>query len=328
MLSFETVIATCNRPASLEKLVNQILSCSFGPERVIIVDSSDIKNNLFQNNKQITYIHTRRKNQPYQRFLGCQRSQSDILFFFDDDIEIVDKNCFKKVLNTYNFDESIVGVQPKIEYHNSFLDNKIPKSLLREGAKNFSFLESLKYLSGSKKILPGKMWLAGLRGKLPKNLSKVEWFNGPAFSVKREYLYKNFNFSLFSLYDSCLGKAEDAILGYTISKKGKIIYFSDVVFFHKGQQTSTYTASISLLAKRVAYSRLYLSYEYSRLNKTSYMISFLHFNVFLLGRVLTQIINQFISYEGNRNKLILGSLIGYLLALRDCLKLKKFQKDV
>jgi len=58
------------------------------------------------------------------------------------------------------------------------------------------------------------------------------------------------------------------------------------------------------------------------------MISFLHFNVFLLGRVLTQIINQFISYEGNRNKLILGSLIGYLLALRDCLKLKKFQKDV
>ena len=49
---FDIIIATYNRPQNVISLVNQILSLNYGPERLIVVDSSDVYNEkLFNNNK-------------------------------------------------------------------------------------------------------------------------------------------------------------------------------------------------------------------------------------------------------------------------------------
>ena len=67
--------------------------------------------------------------------------------------------------------------------------------------------------------------MAGNTGNKPENKKSIEWFNGPVFSAIKENLYYNFNFNLFQFYENGVGKAEDAILGFTLSKLGNINFY-------------------------------------------------------------------------------------------------------
>ena len=323
-MSFDVIIATYNRKKSLNTLVRQILSCSQLPEQIIIVDSSKFKNEEVQNFDRVKYVHSNHTNQPYQRYIGYINSNNDILVYFDDDMRILDKQCFTKILSIYE-NNGVVGVQPNFSYKNDFFDNKIPKSKIRGLYKKFHIYNVLKILSGNPDINDGKFWFSGLRGLKPKNGRPIEWFNGPVFSVNKQFLYNNFNFNLFDLYEKRVGKAEDAILGFTTSRLGNIIYIEDKMFFHEDNNDSVYSADLISFGDRVAFSRLYLSFEYARLSKKSFILAFMHFNLYIFGRIIGMIANQVISYERNRNQLIYGYFKGYLRALLSIKKLISFK---
>jgi glycosyltransferase involved in cell wall biosynthesis len=323
-MNFDVIIATFNRKKSLNTLVRQILSCSQLPENIIIIDSSKIINEEVQNFDRVKYVHSNHTNQPYQRYIGHIESSNDILVYFDDDMRILDKQCFTKILSIYE-NIGVVGVQPNFTYKNEFFDIKIPKSKIKKLSKKFHFYNFLKILSGNPKINDGKFWFSGLRGLKPRDGGTIEWFNGPVFSVKKQFLYKNFNFNLFDLYEKRLGKAEDAILGFTASRLGKIIYIEDKMFFHEDNNDSVYSADLISFGSRVAFSRLYLSFEYARLSKKSLTLAFMHFNLYIFWRIIGMMINQLISYERDRNQLIYGYLKGYLRALMSIKKLISFE---
>jgi len=326
-MKFDVIIATYNRKKSLEILVNQILNCSISPENIIIVDSSSDENLEIQEVNLVQYIYTIHGNQPYQRYLGYLESKEDILIYFDDDMRVIDNSCFEKILACYE-NEEIVGVQPNFTYGHEFFDQEMPKSKVRQLAKENSFFKYLKTLSGHPIIPDGKFYLAGLRGAKPVNKKNMEWFNGPVFSARKKNLYRNFNFNLFNLYENKMGKAEDAILGFTLSKEGNIIYLDKELFFHDDQGDSTYTVNFISYGKRVAYSRLYLSFEFARLSKTKSIVAFLHYNLYIYGRILSMIINQLFGVEKSRFQIMLGYFQGYLQALVDARKLMIFKKKI
>jgi glycosyltransferase involved in cell wall biosynthesis len=315
-MKFNIIIATYNRRESLRILIEQILECSDLPEKIIIVDSSIDENQEAKSFDRVVYIRSSHSNQPYQRYLGCLASNHDILVYFDDDMRIVDKQCFKKILAVYA-NNDVVGVQPNFVYEHNFFNYRVPKSKTRQLAKNNITFKFLKTISGNPNIKNGKFWLAGIRGKNPDNGKSLEWFNGPVFSARKKFLYRNFNFNLFDLYRDKMGKAEDAILGFTLSDKGSIVYLKDNCFYHDDQDDSTYSADLISFGKRVAYSRLYLSFEYARLLGKSKILVFLHFNLYIFGRIISMLINQIIHFNATRGKIITGYLQGYLKAISD-----------
>jgi len=326
-MKFDVIIATCNRKESLMILVNQLLSCSKLPENIIVVDSSETINQDIKKINSVKYIQSSHKNQPYQRYVGFLSSSSEILIYLDDDMRILDNECFNKILSLYH-NKNTVGVQPNFRYEHNFFDNKMPNSKTRQIAKKNKFLKFLKFLSGNPNINNGKFWLAGIRGNKPKNGEIIEWFSGPVFSAKKNFLYINFNFSILGFYEISLGKAEDAILGFTLSRQGDLLYLSEELFAHDDQDDSAYSVDFNSHATRVAHSRLYLSFEYARLINASKIFAFLHFNLYALGRIGSMILNQFIDYKLSRKLMLKGYLKGYYKALKDYKKLLNYDNGI
>jgi len=323
MKAFDIIIATYNRKESLNRLVKEILECNTLPKKLIIVDSSEKAEKKYDKESRIKYIHCPYKNQPLQRYIGFCNSISDFLFFFDDDMRIVDKKCFEYLIKNYN-KKNIVGIQPNFDYKNKFFDNKIPHSPLRSLARKYKLIGFLRFLGGNPEIANGKFWFNGLRSEINSDTKNIEWLCGPVFSVRRSNLYKNFNFQLFKLYEKNLGKGEDAILGYTLAQQGEIFFHHKKYFYHDDQENSQYTKDIFSYAQRVMYSRLYMSIEFSRLNKSSLLKALFLFLNYGLSRVLILIFNQLIDYQKDRNSMINGYFTGIIRACIDIKKLAKF----
>mgnify|MGYP005836134387 CR=1 FL=1 len=310
-MKFDIVIATYNRPESVRKLVNQINECSKLPESIIIVDSSDLINLDIQKIKRVFILRTSHKNQPYQRYLGHLACTSEWVVFFDDDMEVLDADFLLK-LNKICENQTIAGIAMYFENKNGISSlTKIPQSNL---FRNFNHLKQLKgYLSGYPELKNGKYGLCGNRGKQPMNGGVTEWVSGGAFAARRLDLYQNFNFQLFDIHENGLGMGEDGILGYTLSKRGRIISNKDPFFIHNDQNDSTYSTDVYQYARRVAFSRLYLSLEKTRLDNGSLFFARLHYHYYMFWRVTGLLINYMFASSEKRKKMLLGTLDGWKL---------------
>lgn len=322
-MKFDVIIATYNRKKSLEILVSQILECTQLPENIIVVDSSAEENFSIQKYENVVYVRSSHPNQPYQRYLGFHKSNSEVLVFLDDDMEVLDKNWLKQVMEQFN-EKSVVGVAINFKNDNDFLQKKLPKSKLSKPKQSNGLKQFLKTLTGYLKPDPGKFWLCGIRGVQPENGAETQWVSGGAFAAKRDVLYKNFNFKLFDLFERKIGMGEDAILGFTLAQHGKIIYLSKEFFYHNDQKDSTYTVNFYSFGKRVAYSRLFLSFEYARLVGSSKIIAFVHYIWYMIWRITGMGINQIIDFKPSRSELIKGYICGILLALKESRSLKSY----
>lgn len=322
---FDLIITTYNREDSLKNLVLQALDTTVMPENIIIVDSSSKENKDIQTFDRVIYIMSSHGNQPYQRYLGTQLSKEKILIFMDDDMKILNKNAFKIIMDKY--DENIIGVQPNFINSNEFLQDNLPKSKMKiKSKKLFNFIKTL---TGYYIPSAGKLTYCGIRGSKPNDGLFVECFNGGIFSIKKEFIFtKKFNFYLFSMFEEKLGMGEDTILGFEASRYGKITYIENSMFLHDDQKDSTYSVDIFSYAKRVAYSRLYLSFEYSRLQNKSKFIPFIHYNWYMIWRVIGLLINYILTKKDLKRKdMLTGYLLGWKKVLKDSIKISNHNKD-
>ncbi len=315
-MKFDVIIATYKRSESLYILVSQILECSLLPGNIIVVDSSPSEDYQIQTLDRVVYVRSSHGNQPYQRYVGYLKAKNEILFYFDDDMRVLDSQCFEKLIPLY-LDKCVVGIQPNFTSKHDFFDNKIPKSKIKQVENNQGgVLKFLKLLSGYPIIKEGKFWLAGIKGARPQHLQTVEWFYGPVFSARKKPLFKNFNFRLFEIFEEKVGMGEDAIIGFTLSKEGSILYFEEELFHHQDQSDSTYSSDFESYGKRVAFSRLYLSDEYARLTEKSKWGVFFHFNWYMFWRLWGMGLNQMINPAPARIQMFRGYVAGWLLAIR------------
>ena len=120
---------------------------------------------------------------------------------------------------------------------------------------------------------------------------------------------------LFDLYEKKIGKGEDGILGYTLSKYGDIFSFSNEIFIHVDYKDSSYSQSSRSFSKRLLFSRLYLSLEFSRLNKKSFLLARIKFYHYSLGRILSLFINYLLSFDKKIRNEFVGYIDGLILSL-------------
>ncbi len=312
-VDFDIVIATYNRGEKLKSLVDQILGFSVTPKMIIIVDSSDSPVDFSSYQDKVNQVITGRKNQPWQRYLGYLNSGARYILYLDDDVEINDSNYLLKLNQAYGT-EDFAGVTCYMENkHKQTALNKIPITRFKSIFSTSSFI---RFLTANPILPAGKFWWCGVRGPLPDTVGYVEYFRGWAFSAKRELLYKNFNYQLFELFDNHAGMGEDAILGYTLSKHGKIGYITDFLFIHNDQQNSVYTNNHYAYARRVSYSRFYLAAEYGRLNNQLPLKARLIYYWYSVCRLIGLSANLIISPSADRWAIWRGAVAGIIATFK------------
>ena len=307
---YEVVIATYRRPESVLRLVEQLLSSTPSPRRIIVVDASPDANDALTKKSTVHYIRSSHANQPYQRYVGFLASSAELLLFFDDDMRIADNAFFPKLTDAMERHEAD-AVQPAFGYPHEFFEKKLPRSRFSSS----KVLRMIRTLTGTPELPAGRYGYCGRRGAKPEEEEFIEWFNGPVFLLRRNRMYHDFNFRLFDLYEEGLGKGEDGITGYTYSRVGRIVYYPEVLFHHDPSYESTYTPDLDSFGRRFLFSRLYLSLEYGRLRGDGVILPVLHYHWCALWRVLGLLTNQLIRYQTSRNHLLLGYLRGWIATL-------------
>jgi glycosyltransferase involved in cell wall biosynthesis len=306
----DIIICTYNRPNESKYLINQLFDLNTLPNRIIVVDSSDVENLYLKNLLSITYIKTSHKNQPYQRYLGFQHSNAEFILYLDDDMEVINKDIISD-LNSLLIDCKISGIA--INFTDKFKNNslsKIPNSFTNKLPSFFSSV--IRYLTFNSKPGVGLLGLFGERGLQPKEIKKTEIISGGAFLARREFLFKNFNYQLFELFQYKLGMGEDTILGYGLSKLGTVLYFPKLSFYHNDHGNSNYSSNLKLFSNKVLYSRLYIALEKTRLDNNNLLITKFKYIIYGFSRLLGLIINFILKPSFEKNEILRGSFKGYL----------------
>jgi glycosyltransferase involved in cell wall biosynthesis len=318
----DIVIASYNRIDHAYKLAQSLSIYGKYVKKIVIVDSSENFEKIKPNSSIINHVYSTHKNQPYQRYLGASLCCSDIVLFLDDDMSLIDNSLFKDLKKKFN-DKNISAVNLKFKNTNSFLQN-IPKSMLLNKKTKTRLISQL---LGYPIVNNNQYSFCGIKGHRKSN-KNINFLNGGSFACKLKSLYSNFNFQLFDIYEKRLGKGEDAITGYTISKTGGIWAAEKSYFLHNDYDDSAYSQCYYSFSKRVMYSRLFLSYEYYRLNNKTLFFGFLRFHHYALGRIFSSLINLIMSYNYKRKQIFLGSISGWLSTFTFSFKYIKIENSL
>jgi GT2 family glycosyltransferase len=301
LIEQDVIITSYNRPSKVIELAKVIFK-----ESGIIPIVVDSGGNDYSGLSFIQAVYSSHKNQPYQRYLGYLVSKKEWLLFLDDDMEPLE-DSFEKIVELMHShsDKGLVGLNFKNAHQETFL-NKSPKTVLI-GLNHFKFVKFLRRLSGYPILESGMYFKNGVKGHLPNESGRTEHASGGAFLAQRKYLYQNFNMQLFDLYDHRMGKGEDGILSYTVSKTKPLYYCAEQLFWHNDQGNSVYTQNHFLFNKIVAFSRAYLNLEYYRLNNLNLSVarwnyfnySFWRFMGLLTNCMLKPSRTRWVSLKGN-----------------------------
>jgi len=294
------------------ELVSQLIPLLSDKGNIIVVDSSDNKNEVLINKENVSYIRSSHKNQPYQRYLGYLATDANVLFFFDDDMEVEDEQFIDKILAMFQQDAKLSGIAVKFKNkHENTSIAKIPNSKIK--IKNNALKKFKNWFTGYPQLPDGAFGYCGNKGKQPIGGGKTNWVWGPSFVFKHSAAFKNFNFQLLDMFEEKLGMGEDAILGYGASKDGYLKFHDELFLIHNDQNNSTYTSNFKTYAKRVAFSRYYLSKEKARLDKANTIFPILHYIWYMHWRILGYFFNYIIRPNKSRKEMLSGFVNGFLL---------------
>ncbi len=308
-MTIDVVICTYNRPEKIKGLIDQ-LSSSFLRSSIIIVDSSEFENKELSKDQNLIYIHSIHKNQPFQRYLGFSISKNEYVMFLDDDMEVVNTEFLGKITEILECEKAVgLALNFRDKHHDTTLE-AIPKSTLFNRSKLLKQFKN--WFTGNADLPQGTLGLCGIRGSQPDQIAPTQYVSGGAFVGKRSELFQNFNLQLFDLFEQRMGMGEDALIGYALHKRGKLIYDPEVYFVHNDQKDSTYSMNMADYAQRVLFSRLYLSLEKSRLDNNSLFTAKMHYHWYACWRIIGLFLNWILKPNRKRKEMLLGSWKGWV----------------
>lgn len=313
-MTIDIIICTYNRPLKVQELIAQLKPFEREYNSIIIIDSSDVSNLVLSKQEQLVYLRSKHKNQPYQRWVGYQYSKADILLFLDDDMEVAHPD-FLQIINKIFQNSLVSGIAINFtDKHTDTALAEIPSSVLL--SKTGVFKNIVGWLTGYPILAAGRFGLCGVKGKQPLNGGRTQWLSGGAFAARQLFLFENFNFQLFDLFQQKIGMGEDAIIGYGLGKQGILLYHPALLFYHNDQRDSAYSADHFAYAKRVIFSRLYLSLEKTRLDGGWYFFAYLHYHWYVLWRIVSLLLNYLLKKSSVKNNILRGSFAGWKLAFQ------------
>lgn len=314
MFSCSVVITTYNRPQKVLELVQQLQLVQPSVQEIIVVDSSNESNQVLTDRIGVKYVRSTHKNQPYQRYLGFLEASETYVLFLDDDMEVIEPSFISKI-ETLIASEQAIGLALNFkDKHQDTTLSAVPKSALFKRSKWLKYFKN--WFTGYADLPEGTLGYCGNRGKQPSKLAPTQYVSGGAFVVKRTELFQNFNFQLFDLFEERMGMGEDALIGYGIHKRGKLVFVPDIYFLHNDQKDSSYSMNVHDYARRVLFSRLFLSLEKTRLDAGSLTFARLHYHWYAFWRLAGLFINLVLKRSTNSKFVLSGSWKGWKLACK------------
>lgn len=300
--SLDIIITTYNRPEQVYELAQELLRFQNDFRTLIIVDSTDQSHAGLMQMKHVVYKQSMHKNQPYQRYVGYLQSTADYILFLDDDMEIANPDFLAII------DQALSKHKPAGLALNFRNKTEPDQELMIYPAQRLTSVLKNK-LTGYPSPKTGKIGFCGVRGSQPQVEDKTTIVSGGAFVARRNMLFHNFNFSLFNLFEQKLGMGEDTLIGLTLSTQGDVFFLPQVLFWHHERHTSHYRDHIEAFARRVQFSRLFLSLEYARLSGIPKVWAYLHYFWYSLWRLLS-------TAAGGNVTMLKGQLKGLLLSIQ------------
>jgi glycosyltransferase involved in cell wall biosynthesis len=201
-LNVSIVIPTRNRRAEVENLLTNILSQTFKPQEIIMVDDSKNDETYLLSDKvqarfgelgiNLVHIYGDNNGISAARNKGMDMARSEIVLFVDDDVTL-DKNYIHQIFEVYKKDTNVKGVTGYLR------SNKISLGLGNAINKVF---QALMYKEEGKALVLSTGALT-----YPYNLMRTslcEWMSGTNSSYKHTVLDKirwDENLKSYSLYD-------------------------------------------------------------------------------------------------------------------------------
>lgn len=309
MFSCSVVITTYNRPQKVLELVQQLQLVQPSVQEIIVVDSSNESNAVLTDRIGVKYVRSTHKNQPYQRYLGFLEASETYVLFLDDDMEVIEPSFISKI-ETLIASEQAIGLALNFkDKHQDTTLSAVPKSALFKRSKWLKYFKN--WFTGYADLPEGTLGYCGNRGKQPNHIAPTQYVSGGAFVVKRTELFQNFNFQLFDLFEERMGMGEDALIGYGIHKRGKLLFVPDIFFLHNDQKDSSYSMNVHDYARRVLFSRLFLSLEKTRLDAGSLTFARLHYHWYAFWRLIGIALNAILIRNEKRKQILFGSWKGW-----------------
>lgn len=297
-MKFDVIITTYNRPERVVNFINQIFECSTLPDKIIVVDSSDDINMEATRIKEVTYIRSLHKNQPYQRYLGAMVSDAAVLCFFDDDLTITDNTIFEHLLGPYKNSE-VVGTSVGINYEN-------PSDTSENALKS---PEWFKKIFSVKIPHSGQISYAGIVGSKPSQIQAVEYFHGPCMCFKKEVFLSTLNTQLLCIFEKKLGMGEDKYISAIAAKKGRLIFNPQLFLYHPAIESSYFSNLSNFFTKNIL-SRKILTEAYCELNKKSRLHGSIKLWQFIIGRIIVSLVRVVLYRRKEQVEILKGQLNG------------------
>lgn len=268
-ITISIIICTLHNLKGLEKCIASITEQTLKPDEVIIVHGDIDKemeegitkrmHPLLQSNIiTLKYVKTIR-SLVMQRNIGIDNACGDVIVFLDDDV-VLERDYFYYLLEAYQskWSKSLGGIQGTIieciQDNNPWQLKEVLKKLFLLGG-----------MTGSGRLLPSAN--ASYCGN-PKEMRKVNIFNGCMMSFRREVLLENrFDSNFRELW-----AFDDVELSYRISQKYQL-YQTPFAQLHHMQSSLSYEGH-QKITRMFVFNRLYLFRLYFSNLKTNWFLFF------------------------------------------------------
>ena len=120
MIEYSIIIPTFGRPEFLKKCLNSIVIQTFKAETVFIIDNNinletqnyvkKIVKSFSKNKTKFNYIKGVINSGAVARNYGVSFASTELVAFLDDDV-VLDNNYYEKILNVFEKNSDVVGVQ-------------------------------------------------------------------------------------------------------------------------------------------------------------------------------------------------------------------------
>ncbi|MEM7673011.1 MAG: glycosyltransferase family A protein [Verrucomicrobiota bacterium] len=222
-IQYSVVIATKARGSFLIDTVNDLLSQSRRPEKIVIIDSIEDPSGeptierLPVDRALVEYHSTAIESAAMQRNYGAEFVDTSLICFLDDDVRLP-KNHFEQLLKSWEISENVVAMSARIDG----LSHRRPEALLKAYYRFQAGYAHSDY--GAKVIGPAINFVPTYDGG--ESMISSEWLNSTCLLVRTEVFRKEW-FPDFEGYSW----GEDVHLTTRLRQYGSL-YF---------ENTSTYT---------------------------------------------------------------------------------------
>lgn len=286
-MRISVVIPTVNRSGEVKKICECLARSTYIPFEVIIIEQGDIS----RLEKEIDYLNSRlnirlikqeEKSASLARQTGYQNSVGDVIFFFDDDIQI-GSDYIQVATDFLKHNTEAKGLTGAYYKHSSTWSFKKLVGLFF-GVFSFS-MSNVVLKSGSYDFV---------RGANLSRVHNIQWLFGCNMVIKREVfdsLSFNVNFKKGSF-------GEDVMFTYKIYKKwpSSLFYLPELEVFHSDIQTGKASELVTQRMK-IIYRYIFWRrevYEGSVLNVFAYIWA--QFGLFGLDLIQTRSFKTFFNY--------------------------------